>query len=113
MHSNLLPSGINIVVTTEDGSRGRRGMITDILPEFVPESDQVFACGPLPMYLSMTDIADVFGDRSVQVLLETVLGCGVGACLSCSVETRTGRKLVCKDGPVFTLAQLGKMAKEY
>jgi len=103
---HLLPSGIKIIVATEDGSLGQKGMITDLLPEFIPEADQIFACGPLPMYRSMAEKVNEFGDKTVQVLLETVLGCGVGACLGCSIETRAGRKLVCKDGPVFEFSDI-------
>ena len=43
----LLPSGIKPLITTEDGSLGQKGMVTDILPQLVPEADQVFICGPL------------------------------------------------------------------
>jgi dihydroorotate dehydrogenase electron transfer subunit len=101
--SHLLPSGIEPVVTTEDGSLGQKGVITDILPQFIPEADQIFACGPLPMYRAMAKMSSKFGNKPVYVLLETVMGCGVGACLSCSIETKHERKLVCKDGPVFEL----------
>jgi dihydroorotate dehydrogenase electron transfer subunit len=97
----LLPSGIKPVITTEDGSLGQKGMVTDILPQFIPAADQIFVCGPLPMYRAIAKMGKKLGNKPTQVLLETVLGCGVGACLSCSIETRQGRKLVCKDGPVF------------
>ena len=99
----LLPSGIKPVITTEDGSLGQKGMITDILPRFIPEADQIFACGPLPMYRAIAKMSSKFKGKPVYVLLETVMGCGVGACLSCSIETKHGRRLVCKDGPVFDL----------
>jgi dihydroorotate dehydrogenase electron transfer subunit len=102
----LLLSEIKIVVATEDGSLGSRGMVTDLLPQFVPEADQVFACGPLSMYRKMAEMSDQWGDMPTQVLLEAVLGCGVGACLSCTIETKHGRKLVCKDGPVFELSDI-------
>jgi dihydroorotate dehydrogenase electron transfer subunit len=46
---------------------------------------------------------DSLRGRTTQVLLEAVLGCGVGACLGCTVQTRKGQKLVCRDGPVFDL----------
>lgn len=99
----LLPAGVETVIATEDCSLGESGMVTDLLPRYVPNADQVFACGPLPMYRRMSEMSSLFGSRSVQVTLEAVLGCGVGACLGCSIETRNGRKLVCKDGPVFEL----------
>jgi len=103
---HLLPSGIKPVITTEDGSLGQKGMITDILPQFIPEADQIFACGPLSMYRAIAKMSSKFGGKPVYVLLETVMGCGVGACLSCSIETKHGRKLVCKNGPVFELSDI-------
>jgi dihydroorotate dehydrogenase electron transfer subunit len=45
-------------------------------------------------------------DKPVQVLLEQVLGCGIGACYGCRIETKKGPKLVCKDGPVFELSDI-------
>lgn len=100
---HLLPKRVQVAVTTQDGSLGRKGMVTDLLPEFIPEADQIFACGPLPMYKAMAKISDIFDQKPVQVLLETVLGCGVGACLGCTIETRRGQKRVCQDGPVFEM----------
>jgi dihydroorotate dehydrogenase electron transfer subunit len=103
---HLLPKGIKPFVTTEDGSIGQKGMVTDLLPEFAPEADQIFVCGPLPMYKAMAKMGKKLGDKPTQVLLETVMGCGVGACLSCSIETKRGRRLVCKDGPVFEFGDI-------
>ncbi len=103
---HLLPPGINAVVITEDGSVGEKGMATDLLPRFSPDAEQVFACGPLPMYQRMAEMGDLLGHKPVQVILETVLGCGVGACLGCTVETVHGSRLVCKDGPVFQLHEI-------
>jgi dihydroorotate dehydrogenase electron transfer subunit len=102
----LLPGGVSTVVATEDGSAGERGMATDLLPGLAREADQVFACGPLPMYRSMAGMQGEGGGRSTQVLLEVVLGCGVGACLGCTVQTRQGQRLVCRDGPVFELGDI-------
>lgn len=101
--AKLLPEGLNLVVTTEDGSAGRRGMATDLLPELAPAADQIFACGPLPMYRVM---AEMNLRKPVQVLLEQMLGCGVGVCRGCSVPTRTGLKRVCREGPVFNLEEV-------
>ena len=102
----LLPAGIKPVITTEDGSLGQKGMVTDVLPKFISEADQVFVCGPLPMYRAIAKMSKKLGNKPTQVLLGTVLGCGVGACLSCSIETKRGRKLVCKDGPVFEFSDI-------
>jgi len=109
---HLLPSEIKIATATEDGSEGHMGMVTDLLSlpdvaiEFVHEADQIFVCGPLPMYRAIARMGKKLANKPTQVLLETVLGCGVGACLSCSIETKQGRKLVCKDGPVFEFSDI-------
>jgi dihydroorotate dehydrogenase electron transfer subunit len=102
----LLPSGIKPVITTEDGSLGQKGVVTDVLPQFISQADQVFVCGPLPMYRAIAKMGKKLGNKPMQVVLETVMGCGVGACLSCSIETKSGRKLVCKDGPVFEFGDI-------
>ena len=81
-------------------------MATDLLTQYIAGADQVFACGPLPMYRRMEEMGSQLGGKPVQVLLEVVLGCGVGACLSCTVETKHGQKLVCKDGPVVELSEI-------
>ena len=102
---NLLPSGITgLAVTTEDGSAGKKGMVTSLLPDFVGWADQVFACGPMPMYHDMaTKYGQLLKDKPVQVSLEVRMGCGLGFCYACTVKTKIGLKQVCKDGPVFNL----------
>lgn len=100
--TELLPSQIDILTITEDGSEGKRGMVTDFLADFLPEADQVFACGPAPMYRSIADQGNI-KEKPVQISLEERMGCGVGACYSCTVKTRKGLKQVCQDGPVFEL----------
>ena len=100
-----LPEGIKIVIATEDGSKGRRGLVTQIVDEFVGHADQVFACGPPAMYRSMTKL-DCLKGKSVQVSLEEKMACGLGACYGCTVKTRMGPKQVCQDGPVFDLADI-------
>ncbi len=109
---HLLPPEIKIASATEDGSKGYRGMVTDLfsvpslVDEFIAEADQIFVCGPLPMYKAIAKMGKKLGNKPMQVVLETVMGCGVGACLSCSIETKKGRKLVCKDGPVFEFSDI-------
>jgi dihydroorotate dehydrogenase electron transfer subunit len=100
-----LPNGILIVKATEDGSEGRKGLVTDLVGEFAGQADQVFACGPVPMYKAMADLGCLKG-RAVQVSLELTMACGVGACYGCTVKTRMGPKQVCQDGPVFDLADI-------
>ena len=102
---HLLPSGIYVASTTDDGSFGRHGLITSLIPEYVAWADQVFACGPLPMYKSMARMPELSG-KNVQVSLELVMGCGRGICYGCTIQTKKGPAKVCKDGPVFYLDEI-------
>lgn len=97
--------GIKLFNATEDGSVGHHGFVTDLLPEFTDWSDQIFACGPRPMYLDMKRKKRTLklDGKSVQISLEMRMGCGLGVCYGCTVKTKTGLKQVCKDGPVFDL----------
>jgi dihydroorotate dehydrogenase electron transfer subunit len=100
----LLPSGIKTIITTEDGSCGEEGKVTDILSRYVDWADQIYACGPLAMYKTIAGERKQWRDKKpVQVSLETRMGCGIGACFSCSIKTKNGMKRVCRDGPVFNL----------
>jgi dihydroorotate dehydrogenase electron transfer subunit len=100
-----LPEGIKIVIATEDGSCGEKGLVTCLIDKFIGQADQVFACGPAAMYKSMAEMERLKG-KSVQVSLEERMACGVGACYGCTVKTRNGLKQVCHDGPVFDLAEM-------
>jgi len=81
---------------------GRKGLITDFLPEYLDSADQIFACGPLLMYRAMARMPEL-KNKSVQISLEVRMGCGVGVCYGCTVKAKNGLKQVCKDGPVFEL----------
>lgn len=98
------PSGIEVSIVTEDGSAGRKGRATDLLPEFSDWADEIFACGPIAMYRSMAGTP--VGDKPVHILLEQVMGCGMGACRGCSIPTKHGMKTVCREGPVFELGEI-------
>ena len=100
----ILPWGITIHKSTDDGSDGYKGLVTELLTEqqHIGWADQVFACGPVPMYKAMAQMPEL-KDRPVQVSLEVVMGCGRGVCYGCTVKTKGGLKKICKDGPVFNL----------
>ncbi len=91
-----------IVPVSEDGTLGIKGLVTNTLENLCPDADQVFACGPLPMYQEMARLPEL-QNKSVQISLEVRMGCGRGVCYGCTVKTRNGPKQVCKDGPVFDL----------
>ena len=103
---HLLPPDAAPVTITEDGSLGKRGMVTDLLADLADAAEQIFACGPLSMYEAMAAMVNELGQKSVQVSMEARMGCGFGGCAGCAIETKRGSKLVCKDGPVFELTDL-------
>jgi dihydroorotate dehydrogenase electron transfer subunit len=98
----LLPPKVKLITATEDGTEGKKGMITDFLPDFIDEANQIFACGPGSMYQTMA-AQKRLKTKPVQISLEVRMGCGVGVCYGCTVKTRRGLKQVCKDGPIFDL----------
>ncbi len=100
----LLPPKAKIVIATEDGTAGYKGMITDLLQDYAGKADQVFACGPVPMYRAIAARKLKFlKTNSIQVSLELRMGCGRGVCYGCTIKTKSGLKRVCEDGPVFDL----------
>jgi dihydroorotate dehydrogenase electron transfer subunit len=99
---HLLPSDSNCVLNTDDGTRGRKGFVTECLSDYAARADQIFACGPLPMLRTMAREI-LLKDKDVQISLETRMACGLGICYGCSIKTLKGMKQVCKDGPVFNL----------
>jgi dihydroorotate dehydrogenase electron transfer subunit len=101
----LLPKDINLLEFTDDGSCGKKGLVTQCIPDFMQTVDQIFACGPLPMYKGMTKQQNLAG-KQVQVSLETRMACGLGVCYGCTIKTRSGQKQVCHDGPVFDMDEV-------
>lgn len=94
----------SLTITTDDGSFGRCGFITQCVLEDIEEikPDVVVSCGPKPMLKELTKIKSV----RVLVSVEERMGCGIGACLVCVCKTKSGHKRVCKDGPVFDIKEL-------
>ena len=104
---HFLPAETELIIATEDGTAGRKGMVTDLLPDFVGWADQIFACGPTLMYRAMADQKQrLLKAKSTQISLEVRMGCGLGVCYGCTVKTKNGLKQVCKDGPVFDLQDI-------
>jgi dihydroorotate dehydrogenase electron transfer subunit len=104
---SLLPTDVEAVSATDDGSAGHHGLVTGLLAEHLPWADQTFACGPNPMFASMADVVKSARSRKpVQALLEERMGCGTGVCYGCAVFTRKGVRLVCRDGPRFDLREV-------
>jgi dihydroorotate dehydrogenase electron transfer subunit len=102
-----LPAGIETQLITEDGSSGRKGLVTSLIPEHADWADQIFLCGPLPMYkASQNKYSGYLEAKSAQVSLEVRMGCGLGFCYACTIKTRLGLQQVCRDGPVFNTADI-------
>ena len=102
---NLLPPEVKLITATEDGTAGKKGLVTDLLPDYINWADQVFACGPLPMYQAMVQMPQL-RQKPVHISLEVRMGCGLGVCYGCTIKTKSGLKQVCKDGPVFELEEV-------
>jgi dihydroorotate dehydrogenase electron transfer subunit len=90
-----------ITVTTDDGSQGKKGMITDLLDPLLKPDFSFYACGPEPMLIALETKLRMH-HLSAWFSLENRMACGVGACQGCAVETRSGFRRVCVDGPVFS-----------
>ncbi len=94
--------GVELRVATEDGSAGRRGLVTELLAEALEEGPaHVYACGPTAMMRRAAGLAERAG-AACTASLENRMACGFGVCLGCAVPRREGGyALVCRDGPVF------------
>ena len=100
---------IEYLVATDDGSRGHRGLATEVVRDVVQWADQIYACGPEPMYGTLRAVVEPLrtnGKPSVQISVERGMACGLGACLGCVVETTHGMIASCVKGPVFDLDEV-------
>ena len=87
--------GVPTHIATADGSVGTKGFVTDVLKNL--HYSYFYSCGPMPMFRAMEAVVTTSGEFS----FEERMGCGFGACMGCSIQTKSGAKRVCKDGPVF------------
>ena len=102
--------GAKVEVFTEDGSRGHKGMATDLLKAKLrsprpPRRNTIYACGPKGMLEETARIARSEG-VPCQISFEEKMACGTGACLGCAVKTVIGYKMTCKDGPIFNAGDI-------
>ena len=114
-------AGALVHITTEDGSLGTRGLITDLLGPFLSSSREpraasrdlsptIFTCGPPGMLSAVARLAEAY-EIPCQTSVEANMACGFGACMGCAIEARSSGagpayKLVCKEGPVFDSREL-------
>jgi len=115
--AHRLPPAVEYVTTTEDGSFGVRGRVTDVLPEYLAWADQLCACGPWPMLAAIGRMREeaarstsVVAGRDVlmdaQIAVEQHMGCAMGVCRACVIVTSDGNARVCREGPVFSLGEV-------
>jgi len=99
--------GIKMLLATDDGSYGHHGLVTDILSSLeLHNRCTVYTCGPEPMMARVYEICKV-RNVACQVSVESVMACGMGACLGCSRPTSKGTYAhVCLNGPVFKAEEL-------
>jgi dihydroorotate dehydrogenase electron transfer subunit len=105
-------TGRTATITTEDGSLGSRGLVTDLLGQVIQQArtDVIYACGPMPMLRQVTVLARRW-DLPVLAAVEEAMACGIGVCMTCVLPvvgsdgiTRMVRS--CTDGPVFRGEQI-------
>lgn len=99
--------GVEVLISTVDGSAGVPGFVTDAMAAVAAEEgvaggsvqpwDYVYACGPTPMLKAVFNLAGTPGQYS----MEERMACGFGACMGCVFETKEGLQRICKEGPVF------------
>jgi dihydroorotate dehydrogenase electron transfer subunit len=108
--------GAELHLSTEDGSKGEKGLVTDALESYLKTNDnnkgrELFVCGPTPMLKKVQEMTQQIG-ISAQVSVENKMACGFGACMGCPVTIAHpqpgGKKywLACKDGPVFPINEI-------
>ena len=102
LQDDFINSCQNVFVATDDGSLGYHGVITDIAEELIRSNKVggIFACGPKPMLKIVAEAANSKG-IPCEVSMEQRMGCGVGACMTCTCSVKGENVRVCKMGPVF------------
>jgi dihydroorotate dehydrogenase electron transfer subunit len=115
--SDRLPATVEYVTTTEDGSFGVKGRVTDAITPLLEWADQVCACGPWPMLAALGRLRDEADRapatypgraaiREAQIAVEQHMGCAMGVCRACVIVTAQGNARVCREGPVFGLGDV-------
>lgn len=106
-------AGVTVRVSTDDGSAGHHGLVTDLLAEVVEAAEgscRVVCCGPEPMMAAVSEWTSARG-VACEVSLETPMACGLGICFSCVAKVRTGDgewdyRRTCVEGPVFDATRI-------
>lgn len=102
--------GCDVKIATDDGSRGFKGKVTELLKDTLRRTKDegrrmIYACGPKSMLKEIKEIC-LRKNISCQASFEENIACGLGACLGCAINTKSGLKRVCYDGPVFDVKEV-------
>ena len=95
----------NVFTTTEDGSMGEKGYVTQHSLLSTQTFNKIYTCGPKPMMMAVAKYAKT-NNIECEVSLENTMACGFGVCLCCVENTTEGHICVCKEGPVFNIKKL-------
>ena len=106
--SSFKQLGCKVFIATDDGSLGIKGSVIDLLRKVLLSQEKVniFACGPQVMFKALSNEIKNRNNIKGQVSFEQFMGCGIGTCCGCTVETKHGYKKACKDGPVFDINEV-------
>ncbi len=96
--------GAEVLVASADGSIGKKGFVTDLLQSVSEPVTFFYTCGPEPMLRALDK--ELPEGLEGQMSFEERMGCGFGACMGCSCETKYGTKRICKDGPVLERSEI-------
>jgi len=100
-------NGVKVHIATDDGSVGHKGRVSVLFDRINkdPNHTFIYTCGPNPMMKAVQAFAASHGLLG-QAACEEIMACALGACLGCSIETKSGFKTVCYDGPAFNLDEV-------
>ena len=99
-------NGVKVYVATDDGSVGAKGRVSELFGkiDIQPKTTMIYTCGPNPMMAAVQKFCDRH-DLKGEAACEEIMACALGACLGCSIPTKSGYKTVCYDGPVFDISE--------
>ena len=107
----IVPSGLETVLATDDGSTGHHGFVTELISDHITDDTTILTCGPHGMMARVSELAEEAGVRCF-ASLENHMACGFGACVGCVVEYRDTERddrryrRVCIEGPVVDAHQI-------